>query len=108
MYRKRKQFMELIVCLADAVAMSVSLIIAGLIRYGSFVELIYSENIRGLFSSLIVLHIAAFYFLKMYNGFFQRGRYNELFLAVKYNLVLVAGATLLGFGLNMKYLPHVL
>ena len=98
MYRKRKQFMELIVCLADAAAMSVSLIIAGLIRYGSFVELIYSENIRGLFSSLIVLHIAAFYFLKMYNGFFKRGRYNELFLAVKYNLVLVAGATLLGFG----------
>ena len=80
MYRKRKQFMELIVCIADAVAMSVSLLISGLLRYGNINKLAVSENIRGLFSALIVLHIAAFYFLKVYNGFFKRGRYNELFL----------------------------
>ncbi len=98
MYRKRKQFMELIVCIADAGAMALSLLVAGIIRYGKISILMNSENIRGLYSSLFILHVAAFYFLKIYNGFFKRGRYNELFLSVKYNLVLVAGATLLGFG----------
>lgn len=49
---------------------------------------------------MLVLHIAAFYFLKVYNGFFRRGRYKELLLSVKYNLVLVAGGTLLGFSMK--------
>ena len=34
------------------------------------------------------------------DGFFKRGRYRELLLSVKYNLILIAGATLLGFGLK--------
>lgn len=44
--------------------------------------------------------MASFYFLKVYDGFFKRGRYRELLLSVKYNLILIAGATLLGFGLK--------
>lgn len=100
MYRKRKQLMELAVCGIDALAVVFSLFIAGMIRYQNFAELLWRENPQELCSMMLVLHIAAFYFLKIYNGFFKRGRYKELLLSVKYNLVLVAGGTLLGFSMK--------
>ena len=100
MYRKRKQLMELAVCGIDALAVIFSLFVAGMIRYQSLRELMWRENPQELCSMMLVLHIAAFYFLKVYNGFFRRGRYKELLLSVKYNLVLVAGGTLLGFSMK--------
>lgn len=102
MYRKRNQLMELAVCFVDAAAVIFSLFVSGMIRYHSIPELAYAENLRGLCSVILVLHVAAFYFLKVYDGFFKRGRYSELLLSVKYNLILVAGATLLGFGLKSE------
>lgn len=100
MYRKRNQLMELAVCLADALAVLFSLTVAGMIRYREWSVLAYKENLRELYSVVLVLHVASFYFLKVYDGFFKRGRYRELLLSVKYNLILIAGATLLGFGLK--------
>lgn len=92
--------MELAVCLADALAVLFSLTVAGMIRYREWSVLAYKENLRELYSVVLVLHVASFYFLKVYDGFFKRGRYRELLLSVKYNLILIAGATLLGFGLK--------
>lgn len=100
MYRKRNQLMELAVCLADALVVLFSLTVAGIIRYREWEVLLYKENIRELYSVVLVLHVASFYFLKVYDGFFKRGRYKELLLSLKYNLILIAGATLLGFGLK--------
>lgn len=102
MYRKRNQFMEIMICLVDAAAVLFSLFVAGMIRYQSISSLAFGENLRSLCSVVVVLHVAAFYFMKIYEGFFKRGRYSELLLSVKYNLILVAGASLLGFGMKSE------
>ena len=100
MYRKRKQLMEIAVCVVDAAAVLFSLLVAGLIRYQNMNALRSAEDIKGMCSIMILLHVTAFYFLKVYDGFFKRGRYRELLLSVKHNLILVAGGTLLGFSLK--------
>ena len=90
----------MMICLVDALVVVFCLTVAGMMRYQTFEELVEAENLRELYSIILVLHIASFYFLKVYNGFFKRGRYRELLLSLKYNLVLVAGATLVGFGMK--------
>lgn len=100
MYRKRNQLMEIAVCLADGAAMLLSLCAAGILRYRTLEGFAQAENIRMLCSVMLVIHVAAFYFMKVYDDFFKRGRYRELLLSVKYNFILTAGATLLGFGLK--------
>lgn len=102
MYRKRNQMMEIAVCLMDAFVALFSLIVADMIRYQSFQEVVARENFQGQCSVILLLHVASYYFMKIYDGFFKRGRYNELFLSIKYNLILVAGATLLSFGLKSE------
>ena len=102
MYRKRNQLMEIAVCLADACAALFSLCVAGVLRYKTLEGLAQAENIRTLCSIILVTHVAAFYFMKVYEGFFKRGRYRELLLSLKYNFILTAGATLLGFGLKSE------
>lgn len=100
MYRKRNQLMEIAVCLTDGAAVLFSLCVAGMLRYQTLEGFAQAENIRVLCSVMLVTHVAAFYFMKVYDDFFKRGRYRELLLSVKYNFILTAGATLLGFGLK--------
>ncbi len=94
--------MEMMICLVDAAAVLFSLFVSGMLRYQDMALLEKRENLQGMGSVILVLHVAVYYFFKMYDGFFKRGRYNELLLSAKYNSVLVAGAILLGFGLKMK------
>lgn len=94
--------MEIMICLVDTAAVLFSLFVAGMIRYQSIYSLAFGENLRSLCSVVVVLHVAAFYFMKIYEGFFKRGRYSELLLSIKYNLILVAGASLLGFGMKSE------
>lgn len=100
MYRKQNQLMEIGVCLVDAGMMLCCLLAAGLIRYRSLNLLLQAENIENMCSVMLILHIASFYFLKVYENFFKRGRYRELMLSVKYNIILIAGAALFGFGMK--------
>lgn len=100
MYHKRNQLMEIIICLIDAAMMIGCLTVAGVLRYQSLEAFAKAENISEMYSIMLVLHIASFYFLKMYSNFFKRGRYRELLLSVKYNVILVAGATLVSFGMK--------
>mgnify|MGYP005803926519 FL=1 len=92
--------MEIAVCLTDGAAVLFSLCVAGMLRYQTLEGFAQAENIRVLCSVMLVTHVAAFYFMKVYDDFFKRGRYRELLLSVKYNFILTAGATLLGFGLK--------
>lgn len=92
--------MEIAVCLADGAAVLFSLCVAGMLRYQTLEGFAQAENIRVLCSVMLATHVAAFYFMKVYDDFFKRGRYRELLLSVKYNFILTAGATLLGFGLK--------
>ncbi len=100
MYRKQNQLMEIGVCLVDAGMMLCCLLAAGLIRYRSLSLLLQAENMENMCSVMLILHIASFYFLKVYENFFKRGRYRELMLSVKYNIILIAGAALFGFGMK--------
>ncbi len=100
MYQKRNQLMELAVCVADVTVVVFCLTVAGMLRYRSWKMMAYAENLQGMYSVVVVLHVAVFYFLKVYDGFFKRGRYKELFLSFRYNLILIAGAALLGFSLK--------
>ncbi len=100
MYRKKNQVMEIAICLMDAVVVLFCLLVAGMIRYQNFGEIVARENLRGQCCVLLILHVTAYYFMKVYDGFFKRGRYNELLLSVKYNLILIAGASLLSFGMK--------
>lgn len=102
MYRKQNQIMEIIICLIDGLITWISLLLGGLIRYRSLQALIYAENLKELFSVVFIIHVAAFYFLKVYEDFFQRGRYRELILSIKYNIILIAGSSLLGFGMKQE------
>ncbi len=102
MYRKRNQLMELAVCFIDILVSCFSLIIAGMLRYRSFQAVLRAENLQETLVVIIVLNIAAYYFLKVYDGFFQRGRFDELSLSIKYNLILVVGVTFLSFGMKQE------
>lgn len=97
MYRKRNQLMEMAICLADALAVVFSLTVAGTLRYGNLYALMMAEDIASMYSVVLILHVAVFYFLKVYNNFFKRGRYQEFLLSVKYNFIVVSGAVLVGF-----------
>jgi len=108
MYQKRNQLMEIAVCLIDAVAVMFSLLVAGMIRYQTLDALCAAEDMRTMCTAILVLHIAIFYFLKVYDRFFKRGRYRELLLSIKYNFMLIAGAALLGFGMkNMLFVSRL-
>lgn len=102
MYRKRKQLSELILCISDLVAVLFSLVISGVLRYQNLERFSHAENLQELFSAITILHIAAFYFLKVYENFFRRGRYRELLLSFKYNLLLLGGTALFGFGIKKE------
>ncbi len=102
MYHKRDQLMELSVCLIDAAVMIVSLLLAGFIRYHTLYRLMRLEKWEVIFSVFLALHVTSFYFLRIYDDFFRRGRYNELFVTVRYNIILIAGSFLLGFGIKQE------
>lgn len=102
MYRKRNQLMGLAVCLVDMMVVLFSLVTAGMLRYRTVAQLCSAEEMNSLFCFIILLHITAFYFLKVFDGFFKRGRYAELLLSIKYNLILIIGSAFLGFGLKKE------
>lgn len=83
MYRKRNQLMGLAVCLVDAAVVLFSLLAAGILRYRTIEFLCMAEDMNLLCSMSILLHVTAFYFLKVYDGIFKRGRYAEFRLSIK-------------------------
>ncbi len=97
MYRKKNQIMEIVVCLIDMAVTFCSLWFAGLLRYGSTAAYASQVDFEVLFSVIAVIHVAAFYILRVCEGFYRRDRYQEAVLSIKYNLILIATAIFLGF-----------
>lgn len=100
MYRKKHQILELFLCMVDAAAVLVSLILSGIIRYGSYSCWKGTTDIRMLCCTILLIHIALFYFMKISDGFFRRGRYKELLLCVQYNTMLIICIAFTGFVLK--------
>ncbi len=97
MYRKKNQIMEIVVCLIDMLAAFCSLTVAGALRYQSIRLFVDVVDFDVLFSIIAVIHVAAYYILRVYDGLYRRDRYQEAFLSIKYNLILIATAIFLGF-----------
>ncbi|MCI9487249.1 MAG: sugar transferase [Lachnospiraceae bacterium] len=100
MYRKKNQVMELVICLIDMATAFGSLLAAGLLRYRSIAVFREQVDIEVLFSAIAVIHVAAFYIMRVYDGFYRRDRYQEALLSVKYNLILIVMCIFLGFGMK--------
>ena len=94
--------MELAICIVDAIAVMFSLILSAILRYGNFSNWSVIEDVRTVCGVVILLHIALFYFLKMTDDFFRRGRYRELLLCIQYNVMFVVCITFVGFALKDK------
>ena len=97
MYCKKNQIMEIVVCFVDMLVAFGSLTIAGGLRYQSIRLYINVVDFGVLFSIIAVIHVAAYYILRVYDGLYRRDRYQEAFLSIKYNLILISAATFLGF-----------
>lgn len=100
MYRRKHQMMELFICMIDAVIVIASLVLAGCIRYGGYRNWCLIENARMACGAVLLLHIALFYFMKITDGFFRRGRYKELLLSVQYNIMMIICLAFSGFMLK--------
>ena len=57
MYRKRNQITEMMICLVDALVVVFCLTVAGMMRYQTFEELVEAENLRELYSIILVLSL---------------------------------------------------
>ncbi|MCC8138955.1 MAG: sugar transferase [Lachnospiraceae bacterium] len=86
MYQKRNQIFEIILCVIDGLVALGSLVLAGVIRYGSIARWGASDNIRLACTAVVLIHITVFSFLKVTDDFFQRGRYRELVVCLKYSV----------------------
>lgn len=92
--------MELIICLIDMIAAFCSLWLAGMLRYQSVSMFFNQVDLDVLFSVVAVIHVAAFYVMRVYDGFYRRDRYQEALLSVKYNLILIVISIFLGFSMK--------
>ncbi len=97
MYRKKNQVVETVVCLIDLAITLMCLWGAGVFRYCSVEVFVKAVDFGTLFSVIAILHIAVFYFMHIYDGFYRRSRYQELGLCIKYSLAIVVSAIFLGF-----------
>ncbi len=103
MYRKKNQFQELGICLADELLTMFSLFVMGLLRYGSVLGFFNAENVEETFIIVFIIEFAAYYGFKAFNGFYRRDRYDELILSIKINLIIVAGSAFIGFLLKREF-----
>ncbi len=101
MYKKKNQLSEMLVCVVDAAVIVCCIFAAGMIRYQNIMTFRAAENIQEMLLIAMVIHVVLFYGMRIYDGFFQRGRYAEAWIAVKYVFLLVVGMTILGFCLKI-------
>ncbi len=89
MYQRRNQIQELLVCLIDAACVGLSFMLAGLLRYRSFSLFRANTNITYALVSIVLIHVAIFYFSKLYENICFRGPLAEFIKILKYNIVLI-------------------
>lgn len=97
MYQKKGQFTEFLLCLADLAAIAVSLFLAGMLRHGDLSIVLTQENYFDILGLLAVEHVVLYYYLRIHEGFFDRDRYQEAMVSVKYNTLLAVAAVIWAF-----------
>lgn len=97
MYRRKNQMLELFICITDAFVVLASVVLAGWIRYGSIDNWKILEDVRQSCGAVLLIHVALFYFMRVPEDFFRRGRFRELMLCIRYNVMLVICIAFFGF-----------
>lgn len=103
MYQKKGQLTELLLCLVDGLVIALSLLLAGMLRHQNVEDVFNYENYGSILPLLLVEHVVMFYYLRIHEGFFDRDRYREASIVVKYNAVLVAGAVIFAYCTKTVY-----
>ena len=104
MYRKKNQILELTICAIDAFLLIGSLLLSGILRYGSLENWKKVDDVRLLLCVAILLHVALFYFLKIPDGIYRRGRYREALVCLKYSVMMVICIVAVGFAAKQNIL----
>ncbi len=102
MYKKKSQWMELLLCFLDGIAVVCSMLLAGILRYEKISRMFSMETPEGLFSIVLIAHVAVFYTTHTYGNFYERGRYHEIMVSIKHNVLLIATAMIIGFCLKIN------
>lgn len=91
MYQRRNQIQELLICLLDAACVIISFVLAGFWRFRSWSAFMYATDFAESVVGIVILHVAVYYVLKIYEGMYGRGYLAELYKVMKYNFILLIG-----------------
>ena len=102
MYQRKNQIQELVICLLDALCVVISFILAGLWRFDSWDAFSQATDFIPSVAGMVMLHIAVYYVLKVYEGMYSRGYLAELNKVIKYNVILMMGITAYTFAVKNR------
>lgn len=103
MYQKKNQIHELYLCGIDAICLVISYGLAGLLRYKDFFFFMKSNDFSMYLPVFLIVHIASYYILKIYEGIYKRGAFHELQKVIQYGILFFIGITIVGFSLKEKF-----
>lgn len=105
MYQRKNQVQELNICLLDCIAVAISFFSAGLIRFQTLELFQKATNLYMALFGIVLLHVAVFYILRIYEGIYRRGIWQEFIKVLKYNVVLIMSITCYAFAFKnaMEY-----
>lgn len=102
MYQRKNQIQELVICLLDALCVVISFILAGVWRFDSWDAFSQATDFIPSVAGMVMLHIAVYYVLKVYEGMYSRGYLAELNKVIKYNVILMMGITAYTFAVKNR------
>lgn len=103
MYQRKNQIRELYLCAIDAICVLVSYGLAGLLRYQTADAFSYANNLSLTIPIFLLVHVAAYYFMKLHDGFYKRGPLDELKKILEYSLILFCGLTMFSFSMKSAF-----
>ena len=103
MYQRKSQIRELYLCVIDAFCVLLSYGLAGVIRYRTVEEFSMANNLSLTVPIFLLVHIAAYYFIKLYDGFYKRGPLYELKKVMEYAVILFGGLTIFSFSMKAAF-----
>ena len=103
MYQRKNQIRELYLCVIDAICVLISYGLAGLLRYQTMEQFSVANNLSLTIPIFLLVHVAAYYFIKLHDGFYKRGPLYELKKVLQYAILLLGGLTIFSFSMKSAF-----
>ena len=103
MYQRKNQIRELYLCVIDAICVLISYGLAGLLRYQTMEQFSVANNLSLTIPIFLLVHVAAYYFIKLHDGFYKRGPLYELKKVLQYAILLFGGLTIFSFSMKSAF-----